>query len=148
MLEFWLWSWPFLHFFIEIEKLLSKIWWLAGDFALWRPIWQEMSAVLDRTLKNISGQLIKVGFVAYVPLQHFCSHFEDGIFFAIMSILIEHWPKISLYYQFQAFKWHTVLDIVQSITVGKQLTTVDNSGKLFKHFDTYHTYVGMFKNQK
>ena len=42
-----------------------------------------MSAVLDRALKNISGQVIKVGFVAYVPLQHFCNHFEDGIFFAI-----------------------------------------------------------------
>ena len=148
VLEFWLWSWPFLHFFIEIEKLLSKIWWLAGDFALWRAIRQEMSAVLDRTLKNISGQVIKVGFMAYVPLQHFCSHFEDGIYFAIMSILIEHWPKVSLYCQFQAFMWHTVLDIVQSITVGKQLTTVDNSGKLFLHFDTYHTYVVMFKNQK
>ena len=50
---------------------------------MWRPIRQEMSAVLDRTLKNISGQVIQVGFVAYVPLQHFCNHFEDGIFFAI-----------------------------------------------------------------
>ena len=85
MLEFWLWSWPFLHFFIEIEKLLSKIWWLAGDFALWRPIRQEMSAVLDRTLKNISGQVIQVGFVAYAPLQHFCSHFKVGNLFAILS---------------------------------------------------------------
>ena len=75
-----------------------------------------MSPVLDRILKNISGQVIKVGFVAYVPLQRFCSHFEDGIFFTIMSILIEHWPKVSLYCQFQAAIWHTVLDIVQSIT--------------------------------
>ena len=59
---------------------------IAWHFGFWCQIRQKMSAFLDSILKNVVGQLIEIGFMAYTSLQYFCPPFKVSFFTAFLQM--------------------------------------------------------------
>ena len=53
-----------------------------------------MSALLNKILKNVLGQLIKIGFMAYAPLQHFCTPFKASFLCDSYSLLKDRLSRL------------------------------------------------------
>ena len=82
-----------LQFSSKFQIVFLKIYGWHLKFGFLGTIWREISPLLERTLKNILGELIRIGFMAYAELQHFCDPFKAR-FFHISKAVIQFKPMV------------------------------------------------------